>query len=184
MINANEPTRPIKTLFKPLIGEIAWLVRRGHGSFLTLEFGAPHLVVREPIVARRSASARVKRLLARRGVHVTGDWHLWVQYGEWTLTTAGGTLASHHRAGTYRDQCLDDLDGQRLISVTSGRARYSCTFRFDLGGALEVRPSREIPDEQWALYAWTGKITAYGSDGTLVTEMAARRPRPHSPGGA
>ena len=42
------PTQQIQDLFKPLLGQFAWNVRGGVGSMLTLEFGAPHIIVREP----------------------------------------------------------------------------------------------------------------------------------------
>jgi hypothetical protein len=44
-----------------------------------MEFGAPHLVVREPITPSLDSSDRVKRILRRRRVDVTGDWHFWVE---------------------------------------------------------------------------------------------------------
>ncbi|RIJ76775.1 hypothetical protein D1871_10435 [Nakamurella silvestris] len=31
--------------FAPMIGLPCWLVRRGHGSFVTLEFGSPQLTI-------------------------------------------------------------------------------------------------------------------------------------------
>jgi hypothetical protein len=42
------PTQQIQDLFKPLLGHFAWNVRGGVGSMLTLESGAPHIIVREP----------------------------------------------------------------------------------------------------------------------------------------
>ena len=40
---------------------MAWNVRCGHGSFLTMEFGQPHIAVREPVVASPGRSDRVRR---------------------------------------------------------------------------------------------------------------------------
>jgi hypothetical protein len=34
---------------RSILGKPCWNVKRGHGSFLTLEFGQPHLVVWEPL---------------------------------------------------------------------------------------------------------------------------------------
>ena len=158
----------MKNLFAPLVGQLVWQVRRGIGSFLTLEFGMPHLSIREPIAPRASRSPKVRRNLMRRGVYVTGDWHLWVQYGDWVLSTFAGALTSEDPAGSPSDECLRDLDGQRFLSVDGGNMGGSCAFRFDLGGLLEIWPSAEIPDDQWGLYIWNGDIVSCSSAGKLV----------------
>lgn len=59
---AMTPTQQVEDLFKPLLGQAAWSVRGGVGSMLTLEFGAPHIIVREPIVARPGRSEKVRRV--------------------------------------------------------------------------------------------------------------------------
>jgi hypothetical protein len=156
----------------PFIGQLVWQVRRTHGSFLTLEFGVPHLAVREPIVPRPSTSGKIKRHLQRRHITVTGDWHFWVQYGDWKISTAGGVLTSDHPWGSEFDECLRDLDGQRLVCVGQGAMAGSCAFNFDLGAILQIWPSSEVPEDQWSLYSWNGDIVTCGHDGALAFEKA------------
>lgn len=124
----------IREFFIPFIGQMVWQVRRGHGSFLTMEFGMPHLAVREPMTARLDSSEKAKRNLQRRHATVTGDWHFWIQYGDWRISTSHGVLTSQHPPGSEFDECLLDLDGQKLSSVEPGNAEASCAFSFDLGG--------------------------------------------------
>lgn len=143
-------------------------MRRGHGNFLTMEFGNPHLSVREPIITSHSSSNKVERILQRRHIDVVGDWRLWVQYAEWKLTTNHDVLTNKDPAGSPSDECLRALDGQRFLSVESGSTRGSYVFRFDLGGVLEIRPSTEIPDDQCSLYIWEGDIVSCSSTGKLV----------------
>lgn len=162
----------IKHLFAPLVGQLVWQVRRGVGTFLTLEFGMPHLSIREPIVPSSDSPPRVRRNLMRRGVFVTGDWHLWVQYSDWMLSTSTGVLNSENHPGSPLDECLRDLDGQRFLSVDGGNMEGSCAFRFDLGGLLEIWPSAEIPDDQWGLFIWNGDIVSYSNDGKLIFDKA------------
>ena len=164
--------KQIKEFFAPFIGQLVWQVRRGHGSFITMEFGAPHLAVREPIVVRPDSAESVRRNLQRRHVDITGDWHFWVQYGDWRISTRNGVLTSDHSPGSVFDECLSDLEGQRLVSVDPGIRERSCAFRFDLGGSLEIWPSTEIPDDQWSLYSWDGEIVTCGNDGALIFERA------------
>lgn len=63
-----------------MIGETAWNVAKGYGSFLTLEFEPPSLVVIE------HASQ------ARRTAYVRGAWGLWVYCCHWKITHAGAQL--------------------------------------------------------------------------------------------
>jgi hypothetical protein len=162
--------KQIRDPFKPVIGQLVWCVRRGHGSFLTMEFGMPHLSVREPTAAGVDSTERVRRNLKRRRVFVVGDWHLWIKYGEWKLSTAGGVLDSRSPSGSPLDECLGDLDGQRLISVEAGSTPASTAAKFDLGGLLEVWPSQENADDQWSLHSWNGDIATWRSDGVLTFE--------------
>jgi hypothetical protein len=112
--------KQISDLFRPLIGQLFWCVRRGHGSFLTMEFGLPHLSVREPISASSTSSERVRKNLNRRRVFVVGDWHFWIKYGEWTISTANYSLESKSNSDASGEHCLEELDGQILISAASG----------------------------------------------------------------
>jgi hypothetical protein len=57
---------PLRQTFAPLIGSPAWFVRKGYGSSLTMEFGNPHLVIRQPKAASPQVSDHVRRALARR----------------------------------------------------------------------------------------------------------------------
>ncbi len=143
----------IERIWSPVHGHPAWSVRRGHGSFLTFEFGAPALRIREPVEARDDASERTRASLARRRVHPVGQWHLWIYCCNWVVLDHGVAVA--------HDAALDDeiaaavglLDGQKIVSVAHGEAPGTWTFRFDLGGELRTSPYRDDPGlEQWHLY--------------------------------
>ena len=168
------PTQQVQDLFKPLLGQFAWNVDGGVGSMLTLEFGAPHILVREPRVPSPGGSERVRRHLRRRHVSVVGDWHLWIQYCDWKISVADGSCDSENFDWRRPDECLGDLDGQRLIGV--GSLPNSWKFEFDLGGALGLWPSTEYEatDNLWSLYRWSADpedsrfVAAVQSDGALV----------------
>jgi hypothetical protein len=68
----------IEDVFIPIYGKPCWQFQQGYGSFLTLEFGEPHLHIREPWQAGAQASDKLQKHAARRLVSVHGDWHLWV----------------------------------------------------------------------------------------------------------
>lgn len=165
----------ISSLWQALLGRAAWGVGRGHGSFLHLEFGEPHLVVREPVVPRSATSAKAQRVLLRRGVHIEGDWTLWIEYGDWRLRTAHGELDSETSPGTPDDECLRDLDGQRLVSAEPGTRANGTTFKFDLGAVLEVWPSGELADDQWTLKTRGGASATLQHDGSLRVDAQGSR---------
>jgi hypothetical protein len=75
------------------------------------------------------------------------------------------------------DQCLIDLEGQRLLSVESGSVTHSWVFNFDLGGVLEIGPSAEIPDTQWSLHRWSDGISSCENDGALTFEKTEPKMR-------
>jgi hypothetical protein len=54
------PTQQIGGLLKSLLDQLAWNVSGGVGSMLTLEFGAPHITVGEPIVRGRRSRGGIR----------------------------------------------------------------------------------------------------------------------------
>jgi hypothetical protein len=149
----------LQELWRPLAGQLVWSVRRGVGSFLTMEFGEPHLSIREPITPRVSRSAKVQRMLKRRRVFIEGDWHFWIQWGHWKLRTAHGSLDFQAPSGSPLDECLADLDGQRLVSARADRPGKVAVWEFDQGGLLEIGHSGQEDEEpQWSLHRWNGDV--------------------------
>ena len=51
----------INDIFQPLYGKPCWQVKQGYGSFLTFEFGEPHLHIREPRQVSDQVSEKVKK---------------------------------------------------------------------------------------------------------------------------
>ena len=101
---------------------------------------------------------------------VYGDWHLWIEFAEWKVATTNFTLDHRARRAVKREECLQELDGQRLLTVASG-IDGSLLMKFDLGGTLEVLPWTKGSDGyQWGLYAWSGEIVVCRLDGSLEFE--------------
>jgi hypothetical protein len=170
----------VAQVFVPLRGLPAWNVRRGYGSFLTLEFGAPQLVIREPRVASTRSSAKVRKLRARRLVNVTGDWHLWIYCCNWRIDTGGKTLAVSEASNQRIDKAAKELNGQRLIDVFVDPATGASAFTFDLGATLRTwpwEPDGDGPYEQWMLYIReTGDVLTWREDGCYSLGPGNRLP--------
>jgi hypothetical protein len=103
-----------RDVFSPLLGEVAWSVKLGHGSYVTMEFGQPHLLIREPM--KPTGEARVNELLSRRKVSVVGDWHFWIRDAEWRAVN-GNKHCTSNDASDELNNLLASIDGQRLASA-------------------------------------------------------------------
>jgi len=168
------PLEQIENIFRPLIGEVAWSVRRGIESFLTLEFGEPHRRIREPIALREVTDPALLRNFQRRRVTLSGHWHLWVQCCEWRISTASGAATDRDLEAEILAECLADLDGQKLVSAAPGDAPWSTVLRFDLGGMLQIAPWGEArpDDDQWSLFIKGGAVVSLLNDGSFHRERA------------
>jgi hypothetical protein len=161
------PLTFIQTRFLPLYGLPCWNVRPGYGSFLTIEFGEPHLKIREPHRASQEASPQVQRLFARRKVVVRGAWHLWIYCCQWQVCTGKRRIGHSALETSSRRpiQCAArELDGQQLVHVELEPGRGSSRFSFDLGSWLETTPY-DAQSEQWLLYEPSGMVLTYRADG-------------------
>ncbi len=159
----------VKRVFSPILGKPAWQVKKGHGSFLTFEFGKPSLNVREPKAPYPEMSDRVHELRGRRLVTVRGEWHLWIYCCHWEIRSKDKFLSHNESPDAVIDEAASFLDGQILESVTV-LPDASTIFQFDLGGTLKTRPWEEKGDEevyeQWMLYEPSGMVFEILSDVT------------------
>jgi hypothetical protein len=137
-------------VFREIYGKPCWNVRPGYGSFFTLEFGRPHLDVREPLVANKDASRKVRRLLARRNVFVHGEWHLRIDCCAWEVLSNGRHVGNGSTKLSMR-RAADLLDGQKLIQFSFFPQKVRCQFEFDLGATLRTVPL-DRKGEQWVLH--------------------------------
>jgi len=153
----------LRRFFEPILGLPCWNVERGWGSFLTFEFGRPHLVVREPSSDLSTISSKkVRELYQRRTVHVRGQWHLWIYCCNWTVydrTRIVGDSSSPRRI----DRAAKLLNGQKLLSVALAPRGARTEFIFDLGGVLQTAPY-DRRSEQWYLYEPSGSVLTLRAD--------------------
>ena len=153
----------IENILRRLYGKPCWGVRRGVGSFLTLEFGRPHLEIHEPIVSRKRVSPKVRKHLARRNIFVHGEWHLWIYCCDWELRS-GGRRIGDSSTNVRSRRAADFLDGQRLSGFSISPRKVHCVFEFDLGATLLTWPY-DKSSEQWLLYEPSHKVLVLRADG-------------------
>jgi len=152
----------VEDLFFAAIDEQAfvWSTSLGIGTYLTMEFGQPHLTVREPMTARMGATERVRDLLSRRKVSIVGDWTLWIQEADWLVCQSGRCVGVNDPdLRTF----LDCLNGQRLMNA---RFDEHLELEFDLGASVRLSPSVSKQDDiaLWSLTYFKGTtFTLHGS---------------------
>ena len=165
MLSQNMTTIPYD-----LNNQLVWNVRRGHGSFLTMEFGSPHLHVREPAPTSAANFTNVHDLLRHRRVSIVGDWHLWITHSHWTLETHGLAVNSDDQDVTKVVSALSCLDGQRLTSISYREDTHHLAF--DLGGILKIGRliNTESDEDRWQIFETNGSVLTCGYDGKFSYE--------------
>ena len=168
--------KQLEVVFAPVIGRLVWNVHRGEGRYLTMEFGKPHLRVREPFSLKSETSKRVQRFSRMRGAIVYGDWSLFIQ-GDWKVAVEDDWLRSDDAIVPHsvKEDCLLNLGGQRLVSVEAAEDGRHLSLVFDLAGKLEIWPPAEDDHPQWSLHGWDGNVAALDHDGRLEFEVAEPR---------
>lgn len=164
---------PFDRAVAPLIGLPAWFVRRGHGSFLTLEFGSPSLRVREPKVATPDMSEEVANIVRSRKVTPRGEWHLWIYCCHWRLLSRGEEIAWSDASDKKIAAAVKELDGQILTAAEADPAQGTSLFKFDLGATLQTWPYGR-DDTQWMLYMPSGDVFSYRDDGSYSLEPGSQ----------
>lgn len=139
------------TVFSRLYGKPCWSVWKGIGSFLTLNFGKPHLRIREPIAAHPGASKYVRESLERRNAIVKGDWRLWIYCCDWEVRNKGRLIGRSSSSDKRIEQTARFLNGEKLVHFTLLPKGVRCVFEFDLRTVLETKPFSKN-HEQWLLF--------------------------------
>jgi len=159
----------VEAAFQPVLGLPCWGVQCGYGSFLTLEFGQPHLEVVEPRPIPDGASEKTRRQLGRRLVTVHGDWHLWLYCCHW-FVYANGARAGDSSTKKSVQEAVRVLAGQKLVAIKVNQLPGRSAFEFDLGARLVTRPYDDEARhgwlrDQWLLYEPSKMVLTFRSDG-------------------
>ncbi|MFJ8435948.1 hypothetical protein ACIQ9P_32070 [Kitasatospora sp. NPDC094019] len=141
----------------PLLGQRAWNVRRGIGSYVSIEFGHP--------------------LPADGRGNVHGHYHLWIMMAAWRLETADQVIVGSEDPDQDIDQALARLEGRRLTEVLIRPPALETRFDF-AGLRLETFPIfRHDPQEgeydHWLLRIGDGDALVAGSEMTIAPRLRA-----------
>jgi len=122
----------VETLFRGLVGQMAWGAKVGWGSFVTVEFGP-------------------KRL---QNHHYHGDWHLWLYQCDWSLKSATHEMANSESKRGVMQTAIDNLNGREFLKISFDRQHMVTRFVFrgDLCLACQPYGDSEPNEEAWMLF--------------------------------
>ena len=149
--------KPFTEIYGSLLGTPCWNAKLGHGSFLTFEFGNPHLEIRET----QESSEKVIENAQRRLVSILGEWRLWIYCCNWRIFQHEDLLAHSESDRGQMTRAVEKLDGQALKNIRLNPQNGSTIFEFDLGGMLRTAPytsQLSENDEQWFLFDCSGYV--------------------------
>jgi hypothetical protein len=159
MIKPNITKEDIDNIYRivqPMLGQIAWSVRLGVGSFVTMEFG--NII---------SITPKNKR----------GEWLLWIYYCGWYLEKPNGIFIG---SGDSRDVLKKEvkvLEGQKLADIEISTVAFDTNFIFDNHNVLHTFPISFCDDcESWKLYTPERKVLLIDPRGKWSFDLA-NKPR-------
>jgi hypothetical protein len=138
-----------------IVGNKAWGIKIGHGSFLTIEFG-------NPIIGKSD-----------RVIH--GEWHLWVYLCSWRIEKDGRFLVGSEDSKDKMIECVKQMEGCRLESFQIFPQALDAILTFDKGLILRLFPvlSEDEDNEDshhWMLYMPANKVLVTGPGNRWIIE--------------
>jgi hypothetical protein len=139
MVLTTNATQSIQGYFQPLVGQAAWGVALGEGSFVTIEFGE--------VVSPESSAEKAH-----------GTWHLWVYCCAWRLETQDDVLAYSEDDRGRLAEVVKSLEGQVLEGMAIDFPGGDTVLRFSGGLVLRLMPIYAEDYEHWILYMPEGSL--------------------------
>jgi hypothetical protein len=140
-----------------LVGQYVWLVRRGVGIHLRMEFGVPHRRINERVYG--------SGMSARRLISIRGDISFWVQESQWSIC-AHDTEVNWKTDEASAERIIRYLNGQKVVSAVRGPDET--VLEFDLGTTLRLGKSvfpTDMESVLWSLLPWQGAIVGVLNSG-------------------
>ncbi|WP_148293024.1 hypothetical protein [Comamonas sp. B-9] len=159
--------------FSLLAAQPCWQCTANYGSWLSLHFGQPRIVVREPVPNAKALAMR------RRRADVQGDFLLWIEMAAWEYSEDDKPLLHSEQPRESLQQAAARLQGQCISGVRLLHARTETIFDFDQGGQLRVWPHGDAraDDPLWHLYLpekiLTLQANGHIAHGSLSQELSS-----------
>lgn len=138
-----------------VVGNTAWGVKIGLGSFLTIEFG-------EPVISKSNQVTH-------------GEWHLWLYLCSWRIEKDGFMLVGSEDPQKKMTECVKQIEGCRLISFQILPYTLDVILTFEKGLILRLFSVISEDDENtdsphWILYLPGNQVVEAGPGGRWSIE--------------
>ncbi|HEU4326413.1 MAG TPA: hypothetical protein VFS21_24950 [Roseiflexaceae bacterium] len=137
----------ISAIIEPLIGQKAWNVALGVGSFVTIDFGN--------VVPSK-----------RPGGRSYGEWYLWMYCCAWYMSKDDDIVVGSEDERETISAHIHIVSGLELVKVTIKPPAFEATFNFADGVALHLFPVFSTEYEHWMLYTPHNNVLTLGPGST------------------
>jgi hypothetical protein len=155
----------VEANLQELFGVICWEAKWDFNLNLSINFGQPHLSIREPKEVKADEET-IRQSFRLRQVTLHGEWLLWILSGYWKLSIKDfGEVTS---ASPYKRKrmALARLEGQKLIHARVNSNTSATCLDFDLGAKLSIRRiSIKDDGDIWSLYKPNRYVLSVRADG-------------------
>jgi hypothetical protein len=144
----------VKSKIEPILGQKAWGVSLGEGSFLTLNFGC-------------------KILSKNKDSDINGEWYLWIYYCAWRLEKNNQVLAASEDSRSKLEAAIRHLEGLTIQSIDILKPAWDTIISFEKNIVLRLFPIYSEEYEHWILFMPDDYVLTIGSgtDWSCVQEM-------------
>jgi hypothetical protein len=123
-----------------LLGQKAWGVAPGQGSFVTMEFG-------QPLPPAKNKGT------------IHGEWHLWIYGCAWRLEQEGRVVAASEDDRSKIEASIQRLEGQALLSFEVQTPALDAVITFEGECVLRLFSNDTEEMDSWMLFTPEKVIT-------------------------
>jgi hypothetical protein len=151
MATVDKNIADIQTKLQGILGQKAWGVARGEGSFLTMEFGQP--------VPPTQANAKTH-----------GEWHLWLYGCAWRVEQGEQVIVGSEDDQVKIDTAIQCIEGSALQSFELMTPALDAVISFENGIVLRLFAIFTEEMDSWMLFT-PDKVITVGPAGQWSYEM-------------
>ena len=133
----------ISNIISPVVGQNAWGVKLGYGSFITANFGS----------------------LIDLGDNISsGEWHLWVRHAYWRLEKENQVLVASEDDRENIEKYVSVISGLKLDTFEINPSTLETIFSFSEGVKVVITPTSYLQDkyDYWLFFTATGNVLTIG----------------------
>ena len=165
--------KEIQDILQPIIGQFAWGIKQGYGSFLNLEFGKPKTEF-SGIHKPKEENKFPFNEFESRHVTIKGEYSFFIYMSNWKIYAKENELADDESERDEIEFALGFINGQKLNRIIINTKENITKLEFDLGGKLMISGENYADEinEMWNFYTKSDKVLTYRNDKKTSYERA------------